>query len=94
MPQTIVLEDENKKPICTLKGEFDVFKNCNLKQYKLLHYLDKYGDTVFNRNQMEDLISDLKRLKQVESSPLIEEILQLAELCKEQVHTYLVFYGD
>lgn len=31
-------------------------------EYALLHYIDWYGNTIFNRMQMKSLISDLQKL--------------------------------
>lgn len=78
----------------SLGGEFNTGFWDSLDNFKLLRYLDAYGDTVFNRLQMDDLIQDLRDLRKIESNPLVDEILLLAELCKKKVHTYLVFYGD
>jgi hypothetical protein len=94
MAWTIILEDEHKKPVSTLSDEFDIGFNGDMNNFKLLCYLDAYGDTFFNRLQMEDLIKDLQSLKLVESNPLLDEIKILAERCKNEEHTYLAFYGD
>ena len=62
--------------------------------FKLLKYLDPYGDTVFNHLQMDDLILDFKELKEIRYDESIHEIIQLALTCKAQAHSYLTFYGD
>lgn len=68
------------------------------KDFYCLKYLDPYGDTVFNRLQMEDLICELSIInKQSDSekfSTLINSIIKLAEKCKSDVHLYLKFCGD
>lgn len=94
MPWKIILEDENKTMLSSLSDELIIDLNKDLKNLKLLCYLDAYGDTIFNRNQMDDLIKDLKKLKLVKNNTLIDEIQMLAEQCKKVQHTYLVFYGD
>jgi len=92
MSWTIVLENEKKLEIASLEDEFET--DTDLSNFKLLCYLDKYGDTIFNHLQMKDLINDLKNLKILEINPLIDEIIKLAIKCKEGTHIYLVFYGD
>ncbi|MBA3285160.1 MAG: hypothetical protein H0U27_08900 [Nitrosopumilus sp.] len=94
MAWTIILEDENKNLVSSLSVEFTTHFRNDLSRFKLLCYLDAYGDTIFNRFQMDDLIEDLQNLKQIETNNLINEIQLLAERCKNEAHTYLVFYGD
>ncbi|MFI5137621.1 MAG: hypothetical protein ACHQIM_07325 [Sphingobacteriales bacterium] len=97
MAWTIVLEDENKTTIISLEREFtsgiilDASVNC---KFKLIKYLDPYGDTIFNHLQMDDLVSDFKKLQDIKYAESVETIIQLAEKCKIGCHTYLVFYGD
>jgi hypothetical protein len=94
MAWTIILEDENKVPISSLSDEFDVELSGDAGNFRLLCYLDAYGDTFFNRLQMDDLIKDLQSLNLIEINPLLDEIQALAERCKKEEHTYLAFYGD
>lgn len=94
MAWTIILEDENKESVSSLNDEFDIGLDSDLSSFKLLCYLDANGDTIFNRLQMDDLITDLQSLKQIEANPFLDEILILAERCKKGEHTYLAFYGD
>ena len=94
MAWTVALEDEDKQVISSLDREFDTTIRDSLNGFKLLCYLDPYGDTIFNRLQMHDLIHDLQQLKKMDSNLLIDEVLLLAERCKRETHTYLYFYGD
>lgn len=94
MAWTIILEDENKEPISSLSNEFDMELSNGEEKFRLLCYLDAYGDTFFNRLQMDDLIKDLQILKLKEVNPILDEIKILAERCKKEEHTYLAFYGD
>ena len=93
MTWTVILEDERKTPICLLSEEF-IITDKNKYKFKLLQYLDPYGDTVFNYLQMDDLISDLLLLKKNQTNLLIDELLILSEKCKIERHTYLFFYGN
>jgi hypothetical protein len=94
MAWTVILKDEATETIASMNGEFDTSLRDNLEGFKLLRYLDPYGDTIFNRLQMDDLIQDLRQLKRLETNSRIDDVLLLAERCKEDIHTYLYFYGD
>jgi len=92
MKWTILLEDENKKKITSISKELEVI---NLdKNFILLKYLDPYGDTTFNKLQMDDLMTDFINLKNEDKNPLIHEIILLVSKCKLSPHTYLTFYGN
>ena len=97
MAWTVILEDENKTKLKSLSREFtsdnliDVSIN---REFKLLQYIDPYGDTIFNRLQIDDLISDLKGLREIAYDETIDEAIELALACKSKQHTYLIFYGD
>ena len=63
-----------------------------------LKYLDEYGDTVFNKFQMEAVIPELNRLmahaQTSEKRSVIEDVVEMAEKVREGTHLYLVFRGD
>jgi hypothetical protein len=65
-------------------------------QFKLLQYLDPYGDTIFNRYMLDDLISDLEKLSVIipDDKNQIEQVIKLAIECKKKTHCSLKFYGD
>jgi len=100
MGWTIILEDENKAELHAISKELNsniINYESKSESFKLLKYLDPYGDTVFNRMQIDDLIEDLLVLKVHESNKhleLIDKIIALANRCKNEAHTYLIFYGD
>ena len=94
MGWTVILEDENRLAKSSISHEFDTGLKNELNGLKLLHYLDPYGDAIFNRLQMDDLIMDLQKLRLLEANPLLDEIEALAQRCKKESHLYLVFYGD
>lgn len=101
MSFTINLEQEDGKIIESIddggllaKCLLDI-KNSN---FCCIKYIDSYGDTVFNRLQMDDLIKDISiikdNVKTKEFDELAEKIIGFAEKCKNEVHLYLKFYGD
>lgn len=99
MAWTVILEDEHKEMLSRLDEEFAserLFDEAIRSDFKLLKYLDPYGDTIFNNVQMSDLVSDLKLLqeKEKDENTLIQNIINLANRCETETHVYLVFYGD
>jgi hypothetical protein len=64
----------------------------------LLGFIDPYGDTVFNRLQMDQFLAEWKtvadRATTEEERVLVTGVGALAERCKAGVHLYLKFIGD
>jgi hypothetical protein len=79
-------------------GDFDGLLGRVDDSYRLLKYVDPYGDTIFNNMQMPDLLSDIERLSQMGVAPVerrgLSRLRALAELCREGVHLYVWFIGD
>lgn len=98
MGWTIIKEDENGNAKRKLPNEFhlsniDILYNGN---FKILKYIDPYGDTTINANMFTDLISDLQnlKLKLPDDTEQINGVIEIATESKEEVHTYLKFYGN
>jgi hypothetical protein len=72
--------------------------NFDFPRISLLKYIDPYGDTVFNRLQMEDFLSAWAEAEPFASTPEQYEqwlrIRKLAVECKDSVHVFLTFIGD
>ena len=99
MAWTIVMENEKKELIASIKAEFHseiIFDKNKNSTFKLLKYLNPYGDTTFNNLQIRDLINDLEilKIKEPNDSILIDEIIKLANSLENEPHMYLTFYGD
>jgi hypothetical protein len=66
--------------------------------FPLLKYVDPYGNAVFNKLQMPQLLEELellvKRCSDQESKSLLEGVRELAAECNEANHLYLRFVGD
>jgi hypothetical protein len=100
LPFSITLETENHEVIETI---YEIkwlleFPDASDQNYCCIKYIDRYGNTVFNRLQMNDLIDEMKALKEKsnnqEVNNLINKIVDLAEKCRGEPHLYLIFYGD
>jgi hypothetical protein len=63
-----------------------------------LRFIDPYGDTTFNRLQIPTLIEELKAvLHNVPDNGMrdhLRRVIELAEKSRDEIHTYLKFYGD
>jgi hypothetical protein len=96
----ITLETENNEILEKIyeDGRLLHFPGPNDKTFYCIKYIDDYGNTVFNRLQMDDFITEMRILQDNSENPktkdLIEDILKLAYKCKHEVHTYIKFYGD
>jgi hypothetical protein len=64
----------------------------------LLKYVDAYGDTYFNRQQMPDLLTDWEAARALTRTAADEacweDVRSLAESCAAGTHLYLKFVGD
>ncbi len=65
---------------------------------RILRYIDWYGDTVFNRYQVDDVLEELElllgRVQNDAERELINRMIALTRRCRHEPHLYLKFYGD
>ena len=63
-----------------------------------LRFVDPYGDTTFNQRQIPTLIEELKsalpKVSEHRVKDHLRRVIELAEKCRGEIHTYLKFYGD
>jgi hypothetical protein len=63
-----------------------------------LRFIDPYGNTIFNRLQMSQLITELEILNKAAENPeqnnFIKELKDLAQRCAEEPHLYLKIIGE
>jgi len=96
------LQDENGS---TIKEEADSSNlmsrfvlHDNLGPYRLMKYLDPYGNSSFNQLQFDDLLRDLEMAKASSSAAefkqYLSRVIRLVEEAKQSVHTYIKFIGD
>jgi hypothetical protein len=63
----------------------------------MIRFIDPYGDTIFNHLQAAELCTELISLLSVlpaDERAVIDSIVELAQRCTTEVHTYLWFIGD
>jgi hypothetical protein len=63
-----------------------------------LRFVDPWGDAVFNQAQNKDLLRELSIEVREESDPQVrahlQKVINLVELARNEVHTYIKFIGD
>ncbi len=84
--------DDPHRLLLSLMKEMDVSQTCCLR------FIDPYGNTVFNRLQMPQLLTEIaslhKLVKRVEQNEVINEFEKLALRCSKEPHLYIKIYGD
>ncbi len=63
----------------------------------MLASIDPYGDTIFNRVQMDRFLREWRALghqSDSDAQSLVWTIEQMAVRCRDEVHLYLKFVGD
>jgi hypothetical protein len=95
MAWTVRLQDENGKAVLPEDALIESQSIPVEGNYRLLKYLDPYGDTCFNTLQMDDLLADWGELNpaghQRQQWILVRDMVLH---CKQQSHLYLRFIGD
>lgn len=75
-----------------------VFPSWDDESFHCLRYIDPWGDTTFNHLQMDEVISELQRLRAVTAVEVerafIDAIEAMAQRCKDGEQVYLRFIGD
>ena len=99
------LVDENGKVIVSLAdvekqdGEFVLADAIESHAASLPHLsgVDLYGNTIFNRRQLESVAIELAALQKCVSDKAsihLDDVIALIGQCKNAVHTYIKFVGD
>jgi len=102
MPIAISLRKENGETLSSIHEsppEGQVLPILPTAEFPMLGHVDPYGNTIFNRSQMRDIVAEIDRL--VGSSAVDERqegfLLKVKELCVEGLtrqHRFLWFLGD
>ena len=66
--------------------------------FELLQYVDRWGDCIFNRAQMDSFLRDWSKIEKMANSTSEKvfalAVKRLAIRCREGTHLYLWFVGD
>jgi hypothetical protein len=98
---TVELRDEQGETLSQIIGDTALAKLIPPvadRSSDLLRFVDPYGDTVLNRLQAGVFAAELRsrseNLANAAERHAIESIVELAERCANEVHTYIWFVGD
>ena len=95
MPWSVRLQNERGEPVIPEDALIEFGAIPNGEGFRLLRYIDPYGDTYFNHAQMEDFLADWDKLEprgdQREQWQLVRN---MATRCQDESHFYLRFIGD
>ena len=100
MPVVVELIGESGEQVAAVGDVGGFIARCasEPREWRLLKYVDEYGDTYFNRLQMLDFLADWEAagalLRSSEEEKLWLEVGRLARECRDEVHLYLKFFGD
>lgn len=95
MPWSVRLQDERGKPVLAQDAGVEFATVPSNTGFKLLHYVDRYGDTYFNRVQMADFLTDWDKLEPTGDQRLQWKLVRdMAVRCLDEPHLYLRFIGD
>lgn len=79
-------------------GDFERLLPFDDQSFRLLCYLNPYGDTMFNTVQMADLLTEVDQLAGRDPKPIerrgLDRLRVLAERCRDDPHLYVWFIGD
>ena len=98
---TVVLEDDRGNIIDRVEDPPNLLHrllpNPQDVSFHMLRFIDPYGDTVFNRLQMETFIEEWDKITRAgteEERSFFSRVRDLATEAQKRIHTYLKFYGD
>lgn len=101
MPISVVLTDEDGGEVKRFEDSDDalhrLLPSADDHSYHYLRFIDWYGDTVFNKLQMEPFLDEwgrLEALARTEDKEFFYQISELARQCQREQHLYLKFEGD
>ena len=103
MALTVRLQDEFGKPIDDVHDTTGIIEerlpSNKDESYYCVRFIDLYGDTYFNRSQMDHFLKEWDRLFQAQSNhkqanDLYERVKSFAERCHKEPHLYIKFIGD
>lgn len=103
MPLTVLVVDERgvpaDAPVTDPHGELSRLLPPNdAESFQVLRHIDRYGDTVFNRLQIEPFLKEWDQIRAnaytAEQRKIVSSVEKLAQSCLAGTHLYLKFAGD
>jgi hypothetical protein len=98
----VAIQDEHGKQLEIVLDERNVIGPMlgypSFSKLPMVASIDRYGDTIFNRIQMEQFLIEWSDITTKALSPddrvLVTRVKELAEMVRNSVHLYLIFIGD
>ena len=98
----IALVDEHGNDEAVVTGDTHlldpILPHFQSDRFQCLRFIDPFGDTVFNRLQMQHLTHEWDALQRVSTDVATQDLLaEVADLIRKgtaEPHTYLKFIGD
>lgn len=102
MGLNVIVESEEREVLEQVADPTNILHRSLLRipedQSRITRYIDWYGETVFNRLQMEPFLQEWRTLLHTsvdeEERTLLETVERFAVRIEEDVHLYLRFTGD
>jgi hypothetical protein len=91
---TVRLQDERGKPAIPQYAVIEVATIPEGAEFRLLGYLDPYGDTYFNQVQMTDFLADWDNLRPTDEQKAQWQLVREMAIRCQGHHLYLRFIGD
>jgi endonuclease I len=89
------LQDERGKPVSPQDAVIEFATIPEGAAFRLLGYVDPYGDTYFNHAQMKDFLADWDKLRPTDEQQAQWELVRdMAIRCRDHNHLYVRFMGD
>jgi len=102
MPFTVVLENAKRVPTASVPQDAvsldGVLPRGEDEFFHYLPYIDRYGDTVFNGEQMQPLLREWQRATDActtaEQRTFMNRVAELCRQCANTPHLFVRFIGD
>ena len=98
MGLTVRLQDERGKPLSESDIGVDFRIPTGDSAFRLLSGIDPYGNTIFNRLQMDTFLVEWEAIRNEitteDDETAWSRVKELATTCKNKPHLYLRFTGD
>jgi hypothetical protein len=95
VPWTVRLQNERGKPAIPQYAVIEFATIPEGAEFRLLGYVDPYGDTYFNQVQMKDFLADWNNLRPTDEQTAQWQLVRdMAIRCQDHSHLYVRFIGD
>jgi len=98
MAMLVCVRDERCLTLNSAIDTGDFLRTVDCSSMQLLRFIDRYGNTTFNRLQIDEFLHEWNELSRLARTPeeikFVRDVVALAQECKREPHLYLWFVGD